>query len=105
MSIDKSLRRKNTLQRARNVLTRGERIGRLQTEERWPDGRSPFGLPKVKVIKIVVKKAKKAKEEEKVEGAEGATPAAGAAAAPAAAEKGKGAGDKGKAAEKGKDKK
>ena len=28
-------------------------------QERWPDGRSPFGLPKVKVIKIVVKKAKK----------------------------------------------
>ncbi len=26
MSIDKSLRRKNTLERARNVLTRGERI-------------------------------------------------------------------------------
>ena len=68
MSIDKSLRRKNTLQRARNVLTRGERILRLKTEERWPEDRSPFGLPKVKVIKIVVKKAKKAKEEEKKEG-------------------------------------
>ena len=52
MSIDKSLRRKNTLQRARNVLTRGERILKLQTEERWPEGRSPFGLPKVKVVKI-----------------------------------------------------
>jgi small basic protein (TIGR04137 family) len=78
MSIDKSLRRKNQLQRARNVLTRGERIKTLQNEERWTEGRSPFGLPKVKVIKLVVKKAKKAKEEEKVEGAEGA-----AAAAPA----------------------
>jgi small basic protein (TIGR04137 family) len=77
MSIDKSLRRKNTLQRARNVLTRGERIKTLQDEERWKEGRSPYGLPKVKVIKIVVKKAKKAKEEEKVEGAEeGAAPAA-----------------------------
>jgi small basic protein (TIGR04137 family) len=69
MSIDKSLRRKNQLQRARNVLTRGERIKTLQNEERWTDGRSPYGLPKVKVIKLVVKKAKKAKEEEKVEGA------------------------------------
>jgi small basic protein (TIGR04137 family) len=86
MSIDKSLRRKNSLQRARNVLTRGERIKTMQNEERWQDGRSPFGLPKVKVVKIVVKKAKKAKEEEKpAEGAEGAAPAA---AAPAA-EKGK----------------
>jgi small basic protein (TIGR04137 family) len=82
MSIDKSLRRKNSLERARNVLTRGERILKLQNEERWPEGRTPYGLPKVKVVKIVVKKAKKAKEEEKVEGAEGA-----AAAAPAAEEK------------------
>jgi len=81
MSIDKSLRRKNQLQRARNVLTRGERIKTMQNEERWPAERSPYGLPKVKVIKLVVKKAKKAKEEEKVEGAEGE--AAAAAATPA----------------------
>ena len=80
MSIDKSLRRKNSLQRARNVLKRGERIAQLKTEDRWPDGRSPYGLPKVKVLKLVVKKAKK-KEEKAEEGAEGA--AAGAAAAPA----------------------
>ena len=82
MSIDKSLRRKNSLQRARNVLTRGERILQLQKDDRWPDSRSPYGLPKVKVVKLVVKKAKK-KEEKVEEGAEGATPAAGAAAAPA----------------------
>ena len=85
MSIDKSLRRKNTLQRSRNVLTRGERILKLRSEERWEEGRSPFGLPKVKVVKIVVKKAKK-KEEKPAEGeaaAEGAAPAA-APAAPAA---------------------
>src|SRR5205807_2997068 len=79
MSIDKSLRRKNTLERARNVLTRGERIKVLQDEERWQDGRTPYGLPKVRVVKIVVKKAKKAKEEEK--------PAEGAEAAPAAEKK------------------
>ncbi|MBY0527432.1 MAG: small basic protein [Gemmataceae bacterium] len=83
MSIDKSLRRKNQLARARNVLTRGERIKVLKDEERWKDGRSPFGLPKVRVIKIVVKKAKKAKDEEKAEGE-------GEAAAPAAGEKKKG---------------
>jgi small basic protein (TIGR04137 family) len=80
MSIDKSLRRKNQLQRSRNVLTRGERIKQLQFEERWPDGRSPYGLPKVRVVKIV-KAKKKAKEEEKPEeGAEAAAaaPAAGA---------------------------
>ncbi|HWY85527.1 MAG TPA: small basic protein [Gemmataceae bacterium] len=87
MSIDKSLRRKNQLQRARNVLTRGERIKTLQNEERWPDGRSPYGLPKVKVIKLVVKKVKKAKEEEKVEGAEGAEAAAPATEKKAAEKK------------------
>jgi small basic protein (TIGR04137 family) len=79
MSIDKSLRRKNQLARARNVLTRGERIKTLVDEERWPEGRSPYGLPKVKVIKIVVKKAKKAKEEEKPEGEGSEAPAAPAA--------------------------
>ncbi len=83
MSIDKSLRRKNSLQRARNVLTRGERIVQMQKEDRWPDGRSPYGLPKVKVIKLVVKKAKK-KEEKVAEGAEGEA-AAAPGAAPAAA--------------------
>jgi small basic protein (TIGR04137 family) len=81
MSIDKSLRRKNQLARARNVLTRGERIKVLQDEERWPDGRSPFGLPKVRVLKVATKK--KAKKEEK-EAAEGATEEG---AAPPAAEK------------------
>ena len=82
MSIDKSLRRKNQLARSRNVLTRGERIKVLQDEERWQDGRSPYNLPKVRVLKAA-KKAKKAKEEEKPaeEGAEAA------AAAPAGEKK------------------
>jgi small basic protein (TIGR04137 family) len=91
MSIDKSLRRKDTLARARNVLKRGERIKVLKDEERWPADRSPFGLPKVRVMKIA-KKPKKAKEEEKAEG-EGEA-AEGAAAAPAAEAK-KGAEKKG----------
>jgi small basic protein (TIGR04137 family) len=80
MSIDQSLRRKNLLARSRNVLTRAERIKVLQDEDRWKEGRSPYGLPKVRVMKITTKKAKKAKEEEAP--AEGA-----AAAAPAATEK------------------
>ncbi|MFN4258442.1 MAG: small basic protein [Gemmataceae bacterium] len=63
MSIDKSLRRKNQLQRVRSVLTRTERIKKLQDEERWPEGRSPYGLPKVRVYKVVLKKTKKSKEE------------------------------------------
>jgi small basic protein (TIGR04137 family) len=91
MSIDQSLRRKNTLARSRNVLTRTERIKVMQDDERWQDGRSPYGLPKVRVMKVA-KKPKKAKEEEAVAGEEGAAAATAAAAAPgdkkaAAAEK------------------
>ena len=73
MSIDKSLRRKNSLQRSRNVLTRAERILQMKNEEKWKDGQGPYGLPKTKVAKIVVKK--KVKKEEKAEG-EAAAPAA-----------------------------
>lgn len=93
MSIDKSLRRKNSLQRARNVLTRGERIKTLKDDERWKEGRSPYGLPKVKVLKISTKKAKKAKEEEAEGDAAAATPAAGDKKAAAAPDK-KAGGDK-----------
>jgi small basic protein (TIGR04137 family) len=81
MSIDKSLRRKNQLARSRNVLTRGERIKVLQDEERWQEGRSPYNLPKVRVLKVAKKPKKAAKEEEKP-----AEEGAAAAAAPAAAE-------------------
>ena len=65
VTIDKSLRRKGRLRRSRNVLKRAERITRLEFEDRWEEGQSPFGLPKVRVIKTVVgkKKKKKAKEE------------------------------------------
>jgi small basic protein (TIGR04137 family) len=76
MSIDKSLRRKNSLQRSRNVLTRGERIVKMQSEERWPEGRSPYGLPKVKVVKAMVKKKVKKEEKAAEEGEGAAAPAA-----------------------------
>ncbi len=66
MTIDKSLRRKGRLVRSRNVLKRGERIDQLKFEDRWQEGQSPFGLPKVLVKKTVLgkKKKKKTKEEE-----------------------------------------
>ncbi len=81
MSIDKSLRRRSAGSANRSVLTRAERIKKLQELEKWPDGRSPFGLPKVRVLKIVLKKAKK---EKAAEGAEGEAKEGAAAAAPAA---------------------
>ena len=64
MSIDKSLRRKNSLARTRNVLTRPERIAVLMGDERWKEGQSPFNLPKVRVIKVSKKAKAKAKDEE-----------------------------------------
>lgn len=66
MTLDRSLKRKGRLARARNVLKRHERVAQLKLEDRWQGGQSLFGLPKVRVIKTVVgkKKKKKAKEED-----------------------------------------
>lgn len=64
MSIDKSLKRKSGGVSNRSVLTRAERINTLKDADKWVEGRSPFGLPKVRVLKIQLKKAKKEKDEE-----------------------------------------
>lgn len=80
MTMDKSLRVRKGGTSARGVLSRAERIAKLKEQERWADGRSPLGLPKVRVYKMAMKKKKKKAEE----GAEGA---AGAAKAPAAGKK------------------
>ena len=87
MSIDRSLRLKDALVRHRNVLTRAERIDKLKEEEKWGEGQSVLGLPKVGHRKVHAKKVAKEKEETvegAVVGAEGAPAAPGAAAAPAA---------------------
>lgn len=72
VSLDKTLKIRLGSSRSRNVLTRGERIARLQEEDRFAAGRSPFGLPKVRVQKALTGKKKKKTAEE------------GAAPAPAA---------------------
>jgi small basic protein (TIGR04137 family) len=77
MTMDKSLRVRTGSSSARGVLSRAERIARLKEQDRWQDGRSPLGLPKVRVLKLAMKK-KKVKKEEAAEGA--GKPAAGAAA-------------------------
>jgi small basic protein (TIGR04137 family) len=79
MSIDKSLKRKGGMARARCVLTRAERIAKMMEDGKWTDSSIPFGLPKTRVQKIVLKK--KAKKE----AAEGDAAAAAPGAAPAAA--------------------
>jgi small basic protein (TIGR04137 family) len=88
MSIDRSLKVKDALIRHRNVLKRDERIGTLKEEEKWSQGDSVFGLPKVAHRKSRAAKAEKeetaAATPEAGAAAETAAPAAGAAKAPAA---------------------
>ena len=82
MTIDRSLKRKGRLVRARNVLKRHERIAQLKVEERWEEERSPLGLPKVRVMKSALGKKKKKKTKEE-EDAAAATPEPAKAAKPA----------------------
>lgn len=74
MSLDPSLKVAGGLSRHRNVLTRDERLARLREAERWEEGKSVFGLPKVANRSVKVGKKTKKKEEA----------AEGAAEAPAA---------------------
>lgn len=76
MSIDRSLRRKSSLERHRNVLSRAERVAFLQERELWQESSSPIGLPKIAHRKPKAGKKKAAKTEAAAEGA----PAEGAAA-------------------------
>jgi small basic protein (TIGR04137 family) len=67
MSIDRSLKTKGALSRHRNVLTRAERVQRLKDEERFSEGDSLLGLPKVAHRKSHAGK-KKATDEEQLVG-------------------------------------
>ena len=67
MTMDKSLRVRKGMVRARSVLTRAERLVTLPEQERWSVGDNPLGLPKVRVFKLSLKKKKKAKAEEGAE--------------------------------------
>ena len=64
MTIDKSLKIRKGAISNRNVMTRVERIEKLQETDRWVEGDSVLGLPKVRVQKISLKKKKKVKKEE-----------------------------------------
>jgi small basic protein (TIGR04137 family) len=64
VTIDKSLKRKGRLARTRSVLSRDERIKQMKTDDRWIEGQSPFGLPKLRVVRLVVGKKKKKKAAE-----------------------------------------
>ncbi len=92
MSIHPSLSSKNKGKRHRSVLKRFERLKEMLEKEKWKEGNSVFGLPKLKSLRWKLKKAKKTVEAEAAaaEGAVEAT-AEGASAkekAPAAGKKG-----------------
>ena len=71
MSLHKSLKNKGQLVRIRNVLNRSERIEILMRDGRWvEDDDSPFGLPKVRVIKIKKRTKDKKQADDGVEATE-----------------------------------
>lgn len=82
MTMDKSLRVRRGLVRNRSVLSRAERLAKLKESDRWQEGYSPLGLPKVRVYKLTMKKKKKKKEEEEGAAAEGAAAPAAEAKKP-----------------------
>ena len=71
MSIDRSLKIRGALERHRNVLTRAERVEKLKEEERWDEGNSMFGLPKVAHRKSHAGRKSKDVVEKATEGVEG----------------------------------
>ena len=62
MTMDSSLKVKAGAIRARNVLTRAERIARLRELDRFDEEASVVGMPKVRVVKVSLKKKKKVKK-------------------------------------------
>ena len=64
MSVHKSLKSRVALVRPRSVLTREERIARLEDQGRWSEGDSIYALPKVKTLRPRLKKKASKKEEE-----------------------------------------
>jgi small basic protein (TIGR04137 family) len=54
MSMDKSLKKGGGLARARNVLTRAERLALLQEDEKWTAGQGVYNIPKTKYRRLAV---------------------------------------------------
>jgi len=83
MSIDRSLKVKGALTRHRNVLTRAERVDKLKEDEKWSEGDSVLGLPKVSHRKSHAGRKEKAapKEAAVTEAVSGAVTEAAAATA------------------------
>ena len=64
MTMDRSLKVQAGAIKTRNVLSRAERVARLQELDRFNEEASVIGMPKVRVVKVSLKKKKKVKKEE-----------------------------------------
>jgi small basic protein (TIGR04137 family) len=64
MTMDQSLRVQAGAIKTRNVLTRAERVARLQELDRFDEESSIVGMPKVRVMKVSLKRKKKVKKAE-----------------------------------------
>ena len=64
MTLDKSLKVRAGAIKTRNVMTRAERIKRLQDLDKWSDDMSVIGMPKVRVPKVSLKRKKKVKKDD-----------------------------------------
>lgn len=84
MSIHPSLRPSKGKSH-RSVFKRHERIKMLSEKDKWQEGDSVFGLPKVKSIKIRIKKEKPAEPKAAAEAATAPEAGTAAAATPATA--------------------
>jgi len=91
MTQHPSLRASNQSKQHRSVLKRFERLKHLVQKGEWEEGKSIFGLPKIKILKFKIKKEKAVVEEA----------AAGTQAAPGAAQEGKPAAKEGAATKAG----
>ena len=63
MSIHRSLSLGSTISSHRNVLTREERLEKLEQQEKWTEKDSVLSLPKVRNIKVNARAKKKEKKE------------------------------------------
>ena len=74
MSIDRSLKGKDALERHRNVLTRAERVAKLEELGKWTDDSTVIGMPKVEHRKVSIsKKDKEVKTDATADGDAAAT--------------------------------
>ena len=64
MTMDRSLKVQAGAIKPRNVLTRAERIARLQEMDKFNEEMNVVGMPKVRVVKVSLKKKKKVKKAE-----------------------------------------